>query len=291
MQKLKKRKWRFLIFLLLILIFIVYIVFPIAMGWYATWRSPATVGEAPEGFDNLEIIASDGVKLAAWYAPPENGAVIVLLHGAGGSRESIRGYAKMIKDNGFGVLAFDLRGHGESGGSGNRYGWEGTRDVGAALDFLKKQIDVKAVGGLGISVGGEILLGAASTYPEMKAIVSDGATYRSIDDYLILPSRRNLIRSWTTRVMYVSVDLFSGGTPPVRLLDSITEAQNTKFFLIAAGDVDKEIEYNTCFRDAAGQEAELWVAPKVEHIGAYNRYPEEYEEHVISFYHALLLGR
>ncbi len=290
MRKFNIRKLRFLIFLLLIVVGIVYIAFPIAVGWYATWRHPAKIGQMPEGFNNLELTTSDGIKLAAWYAPPENGAVILLLHGSTSSRNSIDNYAKMLSNNGFGVLAFDLRGHGESGGKGNAYGWNGLLDVGAAMDFLKNQADVKLIGGLGLSLGGEILLSAASTYPEIKAVISDGATYRSIDDYLILPSRRNLIRSWTTRLMYASVQVFSGETPPLKMMDSMKEAQDTNFFLIAAGDVDKEIEYNTCYRDAVGERAELWVAPKVGHIDAYNCYPEEYEELVISFYKKSLLS-
>ncbi len=257
MQKSKIHKLRYLFFLVLFGVGIVYIAFPIAAGWYATWRHPMKIEQTPEGFNDIELTTSDGIKLAAWYAPPENGAVILLLHGSTSSRNSIDNYAKMLSDNGFGVLAFDLRGHGDSGGKGNAYGWSGLLDVGAAMDYLKNQADVKLVGGLGLSLGGEILLGAASTYPEIKAIISDGATYRSIDDYLILPSRRNLIRSWTTRLMYASVQVFSGETPPIRMMDSMKEARDTNFFLIAAGDVDKEIEYNTCYLDAVGERAEL----------------------------------
>lgn len=289
MDKEKMRKLKSNIYIVSILVCIVYIVFPIAMGWYATWCHPVAVGDAPNGFDNVTITTSDGIQLAAWYTPAKNEVVIILLHGSTDSRNGIRDYAEMLTDNGFGVLAFDLRGHGESEGDGNAFGWNGTLDVGAALAFLKTQPGVTSIGGLGVSLGGEVLMGAASTYPELKAIISDGGTSRSIADFLVLPSRRNLLRSWTTRLTYAAVGFFSGDTPPVKLLDAIANT-DAQFLLIAAGDIKKEIDYNTCFQDAANGRAALWVASNVGHTGAFKRYPEEYEEHVISFFKVSLLG-
>ena len=114
------------------------------------------------------------MTLAGWYKPPLNGAVIILIHGAGGSREGMRPYAAMLARHGYGVLALDLRGHGASTGRTNRFGWQGTQDVGAAVAFLQARDEVKAIGGLGSSLGGEVLLGAASKYPALKAIAADG---------------------------------------------------------------------------------------------------------------------
>lgn len=284
-------KLKLFIKLILIIVCIIYIVSPIIIGWYATKRYPETIDEAPKGFDNLSLITSDGVKLSAWYAPSKNGAAIILLHGSTDSRNSTRKYATMLSNNGFGVLLFDMRGHGESGGNGNAYGWKGTIDVGAAIDFLKRQGDIKSIGGLGISMGGEVLLSSASTYPDIQAIISDGATSHSIDDYLILPSHQNLLRSWFTRVMYTSVQIFSRDHPPVKMLDSIIKTQDTKFLFIAAGNLDEEIEYNTCFYENAVQKSMLWIVPDVGHTGAFDSYPKEYEEKIISFYKRSLLEK
>lgn len=139
---------------LLALACLLYLVLPAGFGLYASLRRPAKVGEPPAGFESLTLTASDGVRLAAWYTPPKNGAAVVLLHGAGGSREDIRPYARMLAGNGFGVLTPDLRGHGGSGGGGNAFAWEGALDVGAAMAFLRSRREVRALGGLGISVGG-----------------------------------------------------------------------------------------------------------------------------------------
>jgi len=81
-----------------------------------------SVGAPTAGFTEIELAAEDGVTLKAWYAPATNGAAIILLHGAGGSREGVRDHATMLAENGYGVLALDMRGHGESGGTTNRFG-------------------------------------------------------------------------------------------------------------------------------------------------------------------------
>lgn len=271
----------------LLVVCLLYVVLPVGFGGYASLRYPAEVSEPPAGFHEVTPTTEDGVILEGWYTPPANGAAILLLHGATGSRENARPYARMLADEGFGVLAIDLRGHGESGGEGNGFDWEGTRDVTAAVAYLREQ-NVSHIGGLGTSLGGEVLLGAVSARPELKAIVSDGATHRSVDDYLILPSRRDLLRSWTTRLMYASTAFFTRDTHPVTLLDSVTAAEETRLLLIAAGTKEQEIEYNTRFLEAAGSRGTLWVVPRAEHTSAFRDQPVEYTARVTSFFRSAL---
>lgn len=285
-----KRVLRIVGFCILAAVIILYLLLPAGFGAFASARHPSNVGNPPDGFEKVALTASDGVKLAAWYVPSKNGTAVVLVHGATTSREAVRPYARMLADHGFGVLAFDMRGHGESGGGGNAFGWEAVRDVGAAVAYLLKQDNVRAIGGLGTSLGGEVLLGSVSSYPGLKAVVSDGATHRSIDDYIALPSRRDLVHSWTTRVMYAAAGLFSGDVPPVTMVESITQAQDARFLFIAAGSEKDEIEYNTHFQETVGERAELWVVPGVGHISAFAGYPKEYEERVIAFLESALNG-
>jgi pimeloyl-ACP methyl ester carboxylesterase len=261
------------------------------MGIYALLPGRENVGSTPDGYQDLTLTASDGVDLQAWYRPPENGAAIILLHGAGSSRQSVLPYAAMLARHGYGVLAVDLRGHGASGGKTNRLGWQGNRDVGAALAFLQSRSEVRSIGGLGISMGGEALLGAASEYPAIHAIAADGATRRSTAELLALPSERPLVRSFTARLMYAAVQLLSRQTPPRPLLDSMYASRPTRFLLIAAGGNELETAYNRLFAVVLGGRADLWVAPSVEHTGAFARYPQEYEQRLIQFFDAALLGQ
>jgi len=145
------------------------------------------------------------------------------------------------------------------------------------------------IGGLGSSLGGEVLLGAASAYPDIKAIAADGATTRSLDELLALPSERPLVRNLTARVMYAAVQILSGETPPEPLLDSMVAAPSTSYLLIAGGGNQREVDFNELFAAATPDRSQLWIAPGASHTGAFGLYPAEYEQRVIAFFDAALL--
>ncbi len=284
----RRRIIRRIILLVPIAVLAVYLVLPVVFGIFAVLPAREPVGAPPEGFDEVTLTTDDGVVLQAWYAPPENGAAIILLHGAGSSRESVRSYAALLASHGYGVLAPDLRGHGESEGPTNRFGWQGNRDVGAAVAFLEAQEDVEEIGGVGLSLGGEVLLGAASDYPQVTAIVADGATQRSTPELHALESERPLYRSFVAQVMYATVQAVTGTEPPKPIPDSMIEAKSTEFLLIAGGDMPTEIAFGEVFAETVGERVKLWIAPKAGHTGAFGRYPDEYEERVIAFFDTAL---
>jgi hypothetical protein len=287
----RRRLLRWLGIIVAVIIILVYLVVPVAFGYAATLPRQSDVGAPPEGFQAISLMTEDNIELAAWYAAPDNGAGVLLIPGATDSRESVRPYAQMLVDHGFGVLAVDLRGRGESGGNMNAFGWEGTRDVGAAVRYLLEQAEVQSIGGLGLSLGGEVLLGAVSEYPAITAVASDGATHRSFDELYDLPSERPLYRHFVSRVMYLSVQLFSGDRPPTpTILDSITAAEATRLLLIAAGNNSAEVAYNQMFASAVGERATLWVVPGVGHTQAFASVPEAYEQQVMDFFQATLLN-
>jgi uncharacterized protein len=275
----------------LALVVIVCLVIPIGFAAYASLPHPRAVGAPPAGFANVSLVTADGVPLGAWYAPPRNGAAIVLVHGGTDSREGVRAHATMLRDAGYGVLALDLRGHGASGGGGNAFGWEGTRDVQAAVAYLQGDDSVRAIGGLGLSLGGEVLLGALNATPALGAVVSEGATYRSTAEYLALPGLDDILHSGFPRLVYAATGLFTGDTPPVPIVDSIVGAPDVPLLLVASGREANEVAYNTRFAAVAGDRAQLWVVPDVGHMGALAGHPDEYARRIPNFFRSALLAR
>jgi pimeloyl-ACP methyl ester carboxylesterase len=267
-----------------VLVLLLYLGLPAAMGVYTVLPGRDAVGSPPETFEEVVLQTEDGVQLQGWYRPPTNGAAIILIHGAGSSRESLRSYAQMLVEHGYGVLALDLRGHGQSEGKTNRLGWQGTQEVGAAVNYLQGRGEVQRIGGLGISLGGEVLLGAAAHYPEIRAIAADGATRRCTSELLALESERPLVRNFTARVMYAAVQVLTGDAPPRPLLDSMIASKSTQFFLIAAGKNALETAFNQMFAATLGSRASLWIAPQADHTTAFTLYPQEYKQRVISFF-------
>ena len=114
--------------------------------------------------------------------PSRNGAAVLLGHGSGGSRERVVAHVRMLARHGYGVLALDLPGNGESDGHSNGLGDNAQPAVDAALDYLSRRPDVDPgrIAAFGSSIGGEVLLETAAHDPRLRAVVADGAA-RPVD--------------------------------------------------------------------------------------------------------------
>jgi hypothetical protein len=52
---------------------------PVSMALIGTHRPRAAAAEAPSGYHNVSLCTKDGLRLAAWYAPSQNGAAVISL--------------------------------------------------------------------------------------------------------------------------------------------------------------------------------------------------------------------
>ena len=82
----------------------------------------------------MTLVTRDGVELSAWYVPSLNRAAIVTF-----PRAWTIAQARMLVSNGYGVLLVDPRGYGDSEGDPNAYGWGSTRDIDAAVAWLRRR--------------------------------------------------------------------------------------------------------------------------------------------------------
>ena len=127
----------------------------------------------------------------------------------------------MLARHGYGVLIFDPRGTGES--EGDPYRWGGERDVKAALDYLRGRPDVdpQRIGGLGLSLGGELMLQTAGETDALKAVVSEGAGIRSIREQMLKPGAAKWLSApfWATQTAAIAV--FSNHAPPPNLKELV----------------------------------------------------------------------
>lgn len=131
----------------------------------------------------VTLRTSDGLDLAAWYVPSRNGAAVILFP----TRIGKPAQARMLARHGYGVLLVDMRGYDDSEGSPNALGWGATKDIDAAVAWLRRRPDVRGgrIGGIGFSMGGEQMLEAAAGNQDLRAVISEGAGERSIRELLI----------------------------------------------------------------------------------------------------------
>lgn len=151
-------------------------------------------GPQPESSRDVSITTSDGVVLAATlYAAPAGSPGLVLVHGLGSSRHAWDNFAQKARRAGFGVVSFDIRGHGQSVKQGGgeithrtftTEDWLGAlADIDAARAFLVKQgADPENTVVIGASMGANLALHYAVKHRDVPAVVmiSPGLDYKGV---------------------------------------------------------------------------------------------------------------
>ena len=95
----------------------------------------------PAGLDleTVTLVTADGEHLGAWFRRASPGrALVLLLHGMGGTRRSFGPHARRLASEGFGFLVPTLRGFGDSSGERIDFGWSSRADVIAAVEYLER---------------------------------------------------------------------------------------------------------------------------------------------------------
>jgi len=103
---------------------------PLVIGLMATHAPRWAIQESslPIAHQEVTIRTADGRELSAWYVPSTNRTAVLLSHGSGGSRERVAATVRMLARHGYGVLAFDDPGNGESEGHSNGFGDNAAQD-------------------------------------------------------------------------------------------------------------------------------------------------------------------
>jgi len=272
------------------------VLFPISLAYVVTHtaRAESPPPQLGAAYEDVAFTTSDGLRLEGWYVPSKNGAAVIAFPGRAGAQKQ----ARMLAAHGYGVLLFDRRGEGESEGDPNVFGWDGARDLHAAAAFLRTRPDVdpERIGGIGLSVGGEMLIQAAAESDELAAIVSEGGSGRSMRDDLSnsrgIRGRFDVIAS-PIPVLTLSTAIFSDGLPPPSLESLVRRIDGTAVFFIYAkhGQGGSERSPNRRFYAAAREPKEIWEVPEGDHVGGITARPAEYERRVIAFFDRVLLEK
>ena len=262
------------------------VVAPVVIGIVQTHKFRESIGEPPGSpYRTVSFSATDGLQLSGWYHPSTNGAAVVIVSSARGDRSKSVDHAELLVGHGYGVLLYDARGSGLSEGTPNGWGWEWEHDVAGAIDFLQAQdgIDDDRIGGLGLSTGADVLIDVAAHDPDLRAVVSDGATGRSFAD-----RPPGALSAVMAAGMFTAGRLFGGTAPGEPLRELVGEAAPKPILLVAAGSLPGEIVANERYAEA-GPSATLWKLPEVTHTRAVVEVADEYERRVLEHFDVALL--
>ena len=264
----------------------VFVVLPVALAIVVNHKARAPVERADLGrpYTDVTLTTSDGLRLAGWYVPSRNGAAVIAFPGR---RGPVR-HARMLVRHGYGVLLLDRRGEGESAGDYNARGWGGEPDLRAAVAYLRERPDVRdgRIGGLGLSVGGEMLLQTAAHDARLRAVVSEGAGMRSAAEQKHMPGTPPEPLRWIAPITAETAagTVLSNHLLPADLADLMPRIAPRPVLLIRGMKGNGDEALNRVYRDAGGPTVTLWEIPRAGHTAGISAAPAEYEHTVIGFF-------
>ena len=194
-----------------------------------------TIGEIPSP-QNIKFESADKVEIVGTFyeSPKTDSPAVLLLHQFGSDRKSFEEFAKHLQQKGFGVLAIDGRGFGESVKTTDGKTVEAERtadgvkgmeaDVAGAFDFLAKQnnVDTAKMGIVGASYGSSLALIYAAKNKNVKAValLSPGINY--FDNLPTMPA----IKSYGDRpLLLVAAEDDKESADAVRKLKETSEGE------------------------------------------------------------------
>lgn len=286
-----------LLFLVLAIVIYGFISFQITSGLVETQRKPLEDNAASFGLEFTDIDFPSrvgGNTLNGWYIPPgDKGPAVIFVHGVNANREEDGDFlniAARLTEEGYGVLLFDLRGHGRSEGETVSAGYFERQDVLGAFDYLKAQgISPERIGLLGFSMGAATALLAAAEEPSLKAVVAD-SPFADISDLLAQETaRKTPFPEWLVPVFIPGVEVAANLFYSIKIAelapeDAVSGMDYPIFLIHSTGDSRIPSDHSVRIHAAAHPDSTIWLVQGLEHTDAYPTYPDEYMTRILEYY-------
>ena len=253
---------------------------------------PPATSVAPT-HEDVTFSSRDGIVLKGWwFTVPGADRAAVVVHGRGRNRinSTFRpdGIARMLLAHRYAVLLFDLRGHGESGGTRYTLGIEEPRDILAAIDLAaaKAGTDRARVAVIGESLGGGSALMTVKADPSIGPVVTDSAFADGNAVVSESAGRYTNLPPWFTPGIVLMSRIFLGldigQVTPAKVVAAHPE--RAFLFIQCVDDQTVLLHHGLDLRAASSNpRSELWVVPGCDHVQAFTLRPVEWEQHVMSF--------
>ncbi len=266
---------------------------------------PVTQTPAAFGLHYRDVTFSsriDHVRLRGWFIPGvlPNGHLtanrtLIVVHGTGSNRASplVLGVSAALARKGFAVLAFDMRGMGQSDPAPLSEGYFEQRDVLGAVDFLRSCAlpypalgRPRIIGAWGDSMGAATILLAASHEPAIRAIVSDSGFAAIVP---VLQSDHTISGIFLPGVLLAVRLLYGINYAAVRPVDVVARLAPRPLFFIQ-GTADSVVPPANLSLLAKAAETgphahvQVWQVKGADHVASFQVMGAIYIQRVVAFF-------
>jgi fermentation-respiration switch protein FrsA (DUF1100 family) len=256
-------------------------------GWLLTHPVQTRIGNPPGDLNAkpVSFVSDSGANVHGWWCPTQNPkAAVLLLPGIRANRLSMVDRARFLRHANYSVLLIDFQATGETTGDHITFGWKESRDVIAAINFVRQSDPTVPVTIIGSSLGGVAAL-LATPPLKIDALVLEEvyptieiATRNRVENYLgafgrnLTPLLLNQLQ-WRLRV----------SASQLRPVDHIENVECPVF--IISGEKDRNTRPNDTrmLVERARNPKEVWFVPNAGHVDLHRAARQEYETRVLAF--------
>jgi len=239
------------------------------------------------------------IMLSGWYIEGDPDApVIIVTHGISASKRdaNVLVPAGMLARNGFSVLLYDLRNHGESDHDNGRtsIGNKEYQDVLGAWDWLvgERGFSPDQIGLYGTSLGGGSTLMAFGQEPRAAAAFIDSA-FSDLRQIMDEELRREGYPVFLDGAAILSARLIAGEDLLAHSPQEAVRNDAGRPIYLVHGTADERINVHhtkdlAALAEESGANVTVWLQEGLNHVTGMFALPAEYERRLIDFFEAVL---
>lgn len=238
---------------------------------------------------DFTIKTSDNVDISGWFFRNNSQCAILLAPGIHQNRISGdyggQGIAQMALTKGYGVIMYDPRGSGKSGGDVLGFGSTEVNDINAVLKYVKEQGYVSSnIGIIGSSLGAITTLQNLNNLQDIGGIIADSGA-SSLQPIIERELKKEGIPSFVNPGIFLAAKLVYGvDIPGVRPIDKV-KANSSKPILFIHGVKDSFIPFSNSEElvKASGPQSKLVAFETADHVESFKKDPELFEKEVFTY--------
>ena len=260
-------------------------------------ETPQITSNIAPNYKNISFYTGEKEeKVNGWFFPSGTSKTSVLLvHGYGKNRlqfdeDTFKLISRLTNEN-LNVLAFDLRGSGNSSGSMSTFGKNETTDVLSSIKYLKQQGTDKIIL-MGFSTGASASLSAVAESPYKDSIIGviGDSPYSTVDNYIdyAINSNSFIAKSPFRQAVDFFVKKLTKASNDMDIIPKIPLLTQTPILLIDGSQQDIPASDNTrllyeMYYRKNPANANYWNSGAQEYCQSFSHNPEKYMDKVVEF--------